>query len=79
MDLSILQELVASIETALKTYQTTLEEKTTLEVVKEKNQLKKASDICEQILKITDKYCDSFEEKDLYKYNKLKNKFLKVN
>lgn len=59
--------------------QSSIENQTTTSVIKDKKSLKKASNITEKILLITDKYKDSFDKKDLRNYEKLKNKFLKVN
>lgn len=59
--------------------QTDIENKTTLEVVKDKKSLKKATNYAEKILKITDKYIRFFDSKDLKRYNILKDKFNKNN
>ena len=56
-----------------------IEHKPTSDAIKDKKTLKKASNITEQILEITDKYIESFEEKDAKKYEKLKKRFLKYN
>lgn len=68
-----------SLTQALKAYETHLNQQSTTDVVKTKKQLKKASDVTEQILQITDQYVSKFEEKDLSRYNKLKKQFLKLN
>ena len=59
--------------------QTEMEHKPTLDIVKDKRQYKKATDLAELIIQITDKYKDTFTSSDLKKYEKLKKKFLKVN
>lgn len=55
--------------------QTDLENKTTLEVVKDKKSLKKGTNYAERIIDITDKYTKFFTATDLKRYNTLKNKF----
>lgn len=59
--------------------QTDLENKTTLEVVKDKKSLKKGTNYAEQILEITDQYTRYFSKKHLTKYNSLKKRFKKNN
>lgn len=61
------------------TKQTGIQECTTTEIVKEKKQLKKASDITENILDITDKYYNLFDKKDKRRYTLLKKKFKRSN
>lgn len=68
-----------SLSKMMNVYETKIKNQTTTEVVKDKRALKKASNITEEILEITDKYCKTFEKRDLRKYEKLKKKFLKVN
>ena len=68
-----------SIAKTMSMYETKLKAQTTTEVVKDKKMLKKASNITEEILEITDKYAQAFEASDLRKYTKLKKRFLKVN
>lgn len=68
-----------SISKIVQMYETKLTNQTTTEVVKDKKLLKKASNITEEILEITDKYIDKFDEKDQKRYKKLQKKFLKVN
>lgn len=79
MILQTFTEVIDAIEKMLETYKTSLEEQTTTEIVKEKKDLKKASNLCEAILEIVDKYKDTFDKKDLLRYNKLRDKFFKVN
>ena len=79
MILQTFTEVIDAIEKMLETYKTSLEEQTTTEIVKEKKNLKKASNLCEEILGITDKYKNTFDKKDLLRYNKLRDKFFKVN
>ena len=79
MILQTFTEVIDAIEKMLETYKTSLEEQTTTEIVKEKKDLKKASNLCEKILEITDKYKNTFDKKDLSRYNKLRDKFFKVN
>jgi len=59
--------------------QTEIENKTTLDVVKDKKSLKKGTNYAEQIFLITDNYIDFFSKQDLRKYNLLKKRFLKNN
>ena len=59
--------------------QTEMKNKPTLEVVKDKRALKRATNYTEQIIEIVDKYTEHFDEKDLKKYTKLKKKFNKNN
>ena len=67
------------LKQAFSLKQTDLENKTTLDVVDDKESLKKGTDIAEEIFKITDKYTRYFENKDLKKYECLKKKFNKNN
>ena len=76
---SALTALFEMIKQFLSTKQTEMEHSSTLEVVKDKKSLKKASNFIEDLLKITDKYTDSFDKKDLKKYNRLKDKFFDNN
>lgn len=62
-----------------KLRETDIEHKPTTDVIKDKKTLKKATNITEQILEITDNYVESFDEKDAKKYEKLKKRFLKYN
>lgn len=59
--------------------ETDIEHKPTTDAIKDKKTLKKATNITEQILEITDNYVESFDEKDAKKYEKLKKRFLKYN
>lgn len=68
-----------SLTQTIKAYETYIKEQSTTDVVKTKHRLKKATDVTEEILIIVDKYVDTFEEKDINKYEKLKKKFLKYN
>lgn len=77
--LSLLSQIFNAIKQLLATYETSIKNRTTTEVVKDKKQLKKASNITEEILEITDKYIDSFEKDDKKDYGKLKKRFLKFN
>ena len=70
---------IEAIKQALKTYEASIKNQTTTEIVHDKKLLKRASNITENILMITDKYFDKFEEEDQKQYLKLKKKFLKVN
>lgn len=67
------------LKQALTVKQTDLENKPTLEIVKDKKSLKKGTNYAEQILVITDKYTKYFTSTDLKKYNSLKRKFNKNN
>lgn len=73
------QALCDMIKQVLSLKQTDLENKPTLEIVKEKKSLKKATNYTEQIIEIVDKYKDNFSKSDLRKYNSLKKKFNKNN
>ena len=75
----MIQAFIEAIKQALKTYEASIKNQTTTEVVHDKKLLKRASNITENILMITDKYFDKFEEEDQKQYLKLKKKFLKVN
>ena len=75
----MIQAFIEAIKQALKTYEASIKNQTTTEIVHDKKLLKRASNITENILMITDKYFDKFEEEDQKQYLKLKKKFLKVN
>ena len=75
----MIQAFIEAIKQALKTYEASIKNQTTIEIVHDKKLLKRASNITENILMITDKYFDKFEEEDQKQYLKLKKKFLKVN
>ena len=75
----MIQAFIEAIKQALRTYEASIKNQTTTEVVHDKKLLKRASNITENILMITDKYFDKFEEEDQKQYLKLKKKFLKVN
>lgn len=77
--LSLLSQLITMLKQLLSTYETSVKNQTTTEVVRDKKYLKKASNITEEILEITDKYFESFEKEDIKKYIKLKKRFLKFN
>lgn len=77
--IAALKAFFDSLSKMMNVYETKIKNQTTTEVVKDKRALKKASNITEEILEITDKYCETFEKRDIRKYNKLKKKFLKVN
>ena len=76
---STLTALFDMIKQFLSTKQTELENSSTLEVVKDKKSLKRATNFIEDLLKITDKYSSTFEKKDLKKYNRLKDRFFDNN
>lgn len=59
--------------------QTDMENRPVLDAIRDKRNLKKATDIMEKVLLIADKYTEQFDKKDLKQYNKLKNRFLKFN
>jgi hypothetical protein len=50
-----------------------------ISTVKDRKALKKATDIAEKIMSITDRYSEGFSKQDLKKYEKLKEQFKKVN
>ena len=72
-----LTELFAMVKEWFKKSQIEIKNKPTLEVVKDKKELKKASNITEDILLLTDKYYHLFDKSDQRKYNRLKKKFNK--
>lgn len=76
---SVLTALFDLIKSYLTTKDTEMKKKPTLEVIKDKKSLKKATNYTEQILLITDNYTEYFSKKDLRKYNSLKKKFNKNN
>ena len=49
------------------------------DIIKDKKLLKKASNITEKIITIVDKYINTFDKKDIRKYNRLKSQFIKYN
>lgn len=67
------------LKQALSLKETDLENKPTLEIVKEKKSLKKATNYTEQIIEIVDKYTNCFTKSDRRKYKSLKKKFNKNN
>ena len=78
--------MIAAITAALEVVKSFLGFKTeeiklkpTLEVVKDKKDLKKASNITEEIIQLVDPYSETFDKSDLKKYQKLKKEFLKHN
>ena len=77
--LAAIKSFFDSLVEIMRAYEVKIANQATTELVKEKRKLKKASDLTEQILNITDKYIDLFEETDFNKYIRLKAKFLKVN
>lgn len=68
-----------SLTKAIEAYETHIIEQDSIEVLKSKKRLKKASDITEEILTIVDKYVESFDTSDSKRYQKLKKAFQKVN
>ena len=68
-----------SLTATMNTIETKINQQTTSQILRDKRRLKEASNITEDILTITDKYKESFEIKDLNKYERLKRKFLKLN
>ena len=71
--------LLELLKQFLSVKQTDMENRPILDAIKDKRNLKKATNITEKLLVITDKYIEHFEKKDLRQYNNLKNKFLKFN
>ena len=68
-----------SLTATMNTIETKINQQTTSQILRDKRRLKEASNITEDILTITDKYKESFEIKDLNRYERLKRKFLKLN
>lgn len=77
--ITAIKSIIDTINQALQTYCVKLQMQATTEVVKDKKTLKKASNITEKILLLTDKYKELFSEEDIKQYEKLKRKFLKCN
>lgn len=76
---SALTALFELVKQWLAFKQTDTEHKPTLEAIRDKRALKKATNYTEEIITITDKYTEHFDKKDLRKYNALKRKFNKNN
>ena len=68
-----------SITQCSKTIETSILEKTTTCVVKDKESLQKAVNYAEELIEITDQYKNCYSEDDLKEYDKLRHKFFKYN
>lgn len=77
--LLLLKSFLDTIKQAMNTYETKLNKQLETTVVTDTKHLKKASNITEEILIITDKYVNWFSKRDVKEYIRLKKKFLKVN
>ena len=77
--LIMIRAFIEAVKQGLSTYEASIKNQTTSEVVHDRKLLKRASNITEDILLIVDKYVDTFEENDKKQYERLKRKFLKVN
>ena len=75
----IIDTLLQFLDSVAKLWKSKVDNQTTTSVVKDKNQLKKASNITEEILQITDKYYNTFTKLDRIRYKRLKKRFLKAN
>lgn len=64
---------------ALNVSQISIEHTLDRTVVKDKKNLKKACDVAEKLILLTDKYKNFMTENDLKKYNNYKLKFFKFN
>mgnify|MGYP003290129241 CR=1 FL=1 len=79
MIMNMIAAILEVIKQLLSVKQTQMTNMPILDAIKDKKNLKKASDITEKIIKIVDNYTNNFTRKDLKEYNKLKDKFNKVN
>jgi hypothetical protein len=67
------------IKQIFATKSTSLQQQTTTIVVKDRKDLKRASNITEELLELTDSYVHLFNERDAIRYKRLKRRFMKVN
>lgn len=67
------------VRQAFRTHQVQIEHALETAVIKDKRDLKKATDTAEKIILLMDKYKNFLTEKDLKQYNTLKKRFLKYN
>ena len=67
------------IKQIFATKSASIEQQTTTIVVRDRKDLKRASNITEELLELTDKYVHAFDEKDAIRYKRLKRRFMKVN
>lgn len=74
-----IKSLFNSITQCSKTIETSILEKTTTCVVKDREEMHKAINYAEQIIDIADQYKSCFSEDDLKEYDKLRHKFFKYN
>ena len=74
-----IQSFCEMVKQFFQVRQTDMENKPTLEVVKDKKSLKKGTDYAEKIIDLCDTYEHLFSDKDRKKYKTLKTKFRKYN
>lgn len=67
------------VKQGFATLQSDIEHKLEGTVIKDKKDLKKATNVAEKIILLMDRYKNFLTEKDLKEYNKLKKRFLKYN
>ena len=67
------------VKQGFATLQSNIEHKLEGSVIKDKKDLKKATDVAEKIILLMDRYKNFLTEKDLKEFEKLKKKFLKYN
>lgn len=77
--ISSITALFDMIKQIFATKSTSLQQQTTTVVVNDRKNLKRASNITEELLELTDKYTHLFNEKDAIRYKRLKRRFMKVN
>jgi hypothetical protein len=74
-----IQSVCEMVKQFFQVRQTDMENKPTLEIVKDKKDLKKATNYAEKIFRITDKYTKYFNKTDLKNYENWKRLFEKYN
>lgn len=76
---AMVQALLDAISDVAKCRTTEIENQSTTEVIEDKKDYKKATNIAEKIIAITDKYKNKMSFIDRCKYKKLVTNFMKVN
>lgn len=77
--LRFISSIADTVKQIFKTWETNISHQLENTIVTDRKDLKKASNITEEILIITDKYTKWFDKEDYRNYNKLKRKFLRLN
>lgn len=77
--LAVIKSFFDSLNKTMQAYETKIKNLPTSEIVKDKRLLKKATNITEQILDITNNYTQYFSKQDLKRYEQLKRKFMRYN